>query len=74
MNTTELVVELPLSVSETDARVLLAVKLYETGKVTLGQAAKVAEFSKRAFIELLGQHRVPVVDYSPSELREEAGP
>ncbi len=65
-------VELPPEVSEEEARLLLAIKLYETGKITLGQAAKMAGYSKRAFIELLGHYGVPVVAYPPEELREEA--
>lgn len=64
-------VELPLEVSEEEARLLLAIKLYEVGKVTLGQAAKMAGYSKRAFIELLGHYGVPVIAYPPEELREE---
>jgi len=64
-------VKLPPEVSEEEARLLLAIKLYETGKITLGQAAKMAGYSKRAFIELLGHYGVPVVAYPPEELREE---
>lgn len=64
-------VELPPEVSEDEARLMLAIKLYEVGKVTLGQAAKMAGYSKRTFIELLGRYGVPVVAYSPEELREE---
>jgi len=64
-------VELPLEVSEDEARLLLAIKLYEVGKVTLGQAAKIAGYSKRTFIELLGHYGVPVIAYSSEELREE---
>jgi predicted HTH domain antitoxin len=54
-----------------EAKLLLAVKLYEVGKVSLGQAAKLAGFSKRAFMEVLGLHGVPIFDYSPGELRQE---
>ena len=64
-------VELPLEISEDEARLLLAIKLYEVGKVTLGQAAKIAGYSKQAFIELLGHYGVPVIAYSSEELREE---
>ena len=49
MNTGELKITLPFSLSEDEAKLLLAVKLYEVGKVSLGQAAKLAGFSKRAF-------------------------
>jgi predicted HTH domain antitoxin len=71
MSTGELRVTLPFSLSEDEAKLLLAIKLYEVGKVSLGQAAKLAGFSKRAFMEVLGQHHVPIFDYSPDELREE---
>jgi predicted HTH domain antitoxin len=71
MNTCELRVTLPPGLSEDEVKLLLAVKLYEVGKVSLGQAAKLAGFSKRAFIEVLGRYRIPVFDYSPEELRQE---
>lgn len=64
-------IELPPEISEDEARLMLAIKLYEMGKVTLGQAAKIAGYSKQAFIELLGHYGVPVVAYSLEELREE---
>jgi predicted HTH domain antitoxin len=73
MNTTELNVSLPLGLSGDEAKLLLAIKLYEVGKVSLGQAAKIAGFSKRAFIEMLGQYRIPIFAYSPEELRQELG-
>jgi predicted HTH domain antitoxin len=63
--------ELPPEVSEDEARLLLAIKLYELGCLSLGQSAKLAGYSKRAFIELLGKYGVPVVAYSPEELRGE---
>lgn len=62
---------LPFSVSVDEAKLLLAVKLYEVGKVSLGQAAKLAGFSKRAFIDVLGQYHLPIFDYSVDELRQE---
>jgi predicted HTH domain antitoxin len=71
MSTGELRVTLPCSLSEDEAKVLLAIKLYEVGKVSLGQAAKLAGFSKRAFMEVLGRYHVPIFDYSPDELQQE---
>jgi predicted HTH domain antitoxin len=71
MSTSELRVTLPFSLSEDEAKLLLAVKLYEVGKVSLGQAAKLAGFSKRAFMEVLGRYRVPIFDCSPDELGQE---
>jgi predicted HTH domain antitoxin len=71
MSANILEVELPANLSEDEAKLLLAVKLYEVGKVSLGQAAKLAGFSRRAFIDVLSRHKVPVFDYSPEELRQE---
>jgi len=73
MNTSEVKVVVPLGVSETEAKILLAIKLFEIGKISLGQAAKLAGFSKRAFIEILGQYKVPIFAYSHEELRQEVG-
>lgn len=71
MVTTDLRVELPSGLTREEAKMLLAIKLYETGKVSLGQAAKTAGRSKRDFMELLGQQQVPIFNYPPGELREE---
>jgi predicted HTH domain antitoxin len=68
---TTLQIELPSSLSEDEARLLFAVKLFEVGKVSLGQAAKIAELSKRAFMEMLGRYGVPIFNYSAEELRSE---
>lgn len=70
---TDLTVELPLGLSPDEAKILLAIKLYEIGRVSLGQAARTAGHSRRAFLEILGNHKVPVFNYSPEELREETG-
>jgi len=72
-STTELKVNLPLGLSESEAKLLLAIKLYEVGKASLGQAAKLAGFSKRTFMEILGQYHIPIFAYSPEELRQELG-
>ena len=67
----ELHLKLPPEIDEKEARLLLAIKLYETGRLTIGQAAKLADLSKRTFMELLGKYKVPVFAYPPEELREE---
>ena len=58
----------PDSVSESEARLLLAVKLFEAGRISCGQAAELAGYSKRAFTELLGRQRVPVFNYRADEV------
>ncbi len=72
-HTVELILDLPSNLSKDEVQTLLAIKLYETERVSLGQAARLAGFSKRAFIEILGRNRVPIFNYSPDELREELG-
>jgi predicted HTH domain antitoxin len=71
MNAMTVNMNLPLSISEEDVRILLAIKLFEVGKVSLGQAAKIARFSKRAFIDVLGHYQIPVCNYDTDELRQE---
>ncbi len=72
-NTVELKLDLPSNLSKDEVQTLLAIKLYETERLSLGQAAKLAGYSKRAFIEILGRNNVPMFNYSPEELREELG-
>ena len=71
MRSHHLQVDLPASLSVEEVRMLLAVKLYEMERVSLGQAARMAGFSKRAFMEVLGRYQIPVFRYSPEDLRAE---
>lgn len=67
----ELKLELPLEIQVDEAKLLLVIKLFEVGKLSLGQAAKLAGYSKPAFMELLGKYNIPVIDYPPEDLEEE---
>ena len=69
--TSELQLQLPPEIRIEEAKLLLAVKLYETGRLSLGQAAKLAEYSKRTFMELLGKNGVAVFDYPAEDLERE---
>jgi predicted HTH domain antitoxin len=71
MSTVEMRVELPAGLAQEEAKLLLAVKLFEVGKVSVGQAAKIAETSRQAFLELLGHYGIPAFNYSPEDLRHE---
>ncbi|MCX7925254.1 MAG: UPF0175 family protein [Fimbriimonadales bacterium] len=66
-----LTVELPPEIDAEEARLLLAIKLYELGKLSLGQAANLAGYSKTAFMDLLGKYGVPLFAYPPEELAQE---
>jgi predicted HTH domain antitoxin len=50
---------------------ILASSLYEKGKLSLGQAAEVANLSKRTFAELLGNYNVSIFNYPASDLKNE---
>ena len=50
---------------------ILASSLYEQGRLSLGQAAEVANLSKRTFAELLGTYNVSVFNYPASDMENE---
>jgi len=58
-------------VSQTDAQLMLAVKLFETGRLPLGKAAVLAGLSYRVFYELLVKYGVPVVSMTEEDIRME---
>ncbi len=56
---------------ETDARLLLALKLYETGRLSTGMAARLADMPRSAFIFLLGRYGLSPFGQSASELEDD---
>jgi predicted HTH domain antitoxin len=54
-----------------EARLLLAVKLYETGKLSTGLAARVAGVPRTTFFYLLGQYGLSPFGEAPHELEED---
>ncbi|MCG2588781.1 UPF0175 family protein [Rhodohalobacter sulfatireducens] len=58
-------------VDDKEARMSLASKLYERGKLTLGQAAELAGYSKETFMELLSEYNVALINYPAEELDED---
>ena len=63
--------KLPAFVSDEEARLLLAVKLYGSGRLSLGQAAEMCGYTKAGFMDVLGHQGIPVVQYSASEIAGE---
>ena len=57
-----------LEIDNKQLAMLLASKLYEMGKLSLGQAAEVAGISKRAFAELLGSYNVSIFNFPHSDI------
>ena len=66
-NINALEVQISPDIPVEEARLLLMVKLFEIGKLTIGQPASLAGYSKPTFIELLGKLEVPVIDHLPEE-------
>lgn len=58
-------------IDDKEARMSLASKLYERGKLTLGQAAELAGYSKETFMELLAEYNVPLINYPADELEQD---
>ncbi|TVR78184.1 MAG: UPF0175 family protein [Chitinophagaceae bacterium] len=57
-----------LDLNEREIKMLLASRLYENGKLTIGQAAQMVGLSKKAFMEILVDYGVSIFNYPPSEL------
>lgn len=57
-----------LNIDSKEFLMLAASKLYEQGKLSLGQAAKLAGLTKRTFAELLSKYDVSVFNYPASDL------
>ncbi len=53
---------------EEEARLLLALKFYETGKLSTGLAAKLAGVPRETFLFLLGRHGLSPYGVEPEEL------
>jgi len=58
-------------IDDKEAKMSLASKLYERGKLTLGQAAELAGYSKETFMELLADYNVSLINYPADELDED---
>ena len=61
-----------LNLNENDTKRFLAAKMYESGKLSLGQAAELAGLSKVAFSEILSDYNVSLINYSPSDIIRDA--
>jgi predicted HTH domain antitoxin len=68
MKTVTLNIPDTLDIDNNEVAMLVAAKLYEQGKLSLGQAAAVAGLSKRTFAELLGKYNVSIVNHPASDI------
>ncbi|WP_445730844.1 UPF0175 family protein [Mariniflexile sp.] len=57
-----------LEMNSKEVLMLVATKLYEQGKLSIGQAAELAGLTKRTFAELLYQYNVSIFNFPASDL------
>ena len=60
-----------LDLDNSDLSMLIATKLYEQGKLSLGQAAELAGLTKRSFAELLAKYEVSIFNSPASDLAKD---
>lgn len=72
MNTITITFPDKVELDERDTVKFLAAKLYESGKLSLGQAAELAGYSKMAFAEILGDYHVSLINYPISDIIADA--
>lgn len=57
-----------INLTPKEAQTVLAAQLYEMGKLSLGQAAELAGYSKDTFMELLSEYGVSIFNLDEDEL------
>ncbi|GAB3426591.1 UPF0175 family protein [Niabella aquatica] len=72
MNTITLHIPDSFELDEKTTLRFLAAKLYESGKLSLGQAAEMAGLSKSTFAELLADFNVPFINYQFEDVLTDA--
>ena len=66
----QVTVVLPDSVSEAEAKLQLAVRLFQVGSLSCGQAAELAGYSKRTFTKVSSQQSVSNTDLQTAKLHD----
>lgn len=67
----EQVVQLTPTELEAQIRLMAALKMFELGKLSAGNAAELAGLSRVEFLEMCGRYQVSVFNYPPEELAAE---
>jgi predicted HTH domain antitoxin len=60
-----------IDLNEKEISIMLAAKLYDLGKMSLGQAANLVDLNKAAFMNELGKYNVSVFGETLEELEQE---
>ncbi len=67
----QLIIDLPESIPAEEARLELAIGLFRAGRLTQGQAARLAGYTRPTFIELLATRGVPFTNIDVDDLEQE---
>ena len=68
MKTLTLTLPDTVDIEAADVLMMIAVRLYERGTLSMGQAAELAGRSRREFMETLGSYGVSIFNYPASEI------
>ncbi len=60
-----------IDIDEYEVRLLLAIELYREGRLTLKQAAELAELCVEDFMRELSRRKVTIINLDEEELKEE---
>jgi len=60
-----------IDLNEKEISIMLAAKLYDLGKMSLGQAANLVDLNKEEFINELGKYKISVFGETLEELEQE---
>lgn len=65
-----IVLDIPdnVDINEAEARTMLAANFYESGRLSLGQAAEMAGYSKRVFMDLLANFNVSIFNLTEKDI------
>jgi predicted HTH domain antitoxin len=68
MKTLQIQLPASINIEPKEIQMLLASTLYEKGLLSVGQAAQMVGYSKRTFMELLGNYQVSVLNYPAEDI------
>lgn len=71
MRTLKLNIPDSLEIDDREISMLVATRLYEQGKISLGQAAEIVGLTKRTFAELPGKYNVSIFNYPAADIHRD---
>ena len=71
MRTLKLNIPDSLEIDDIEISMLVATRLYEQGKLSLGQAADIVGLTKRAVAELVGKYNVSIFNCPASDMHND---